>query len=124
MSENPHPQPDLTAQFRELGENLKNIFQSAWQSEEARKLRQEISEGMSELGKAASQAVDEFNASEAGQKLKSEAQDFKARVESGEVEAKAREELGRVMAFINTELNKFNRTGSPEPVEPADEQEG
>ncbi len=124
MSENPNPQPDLTAQFRELGENLKNIFQSAWQSEEARKLRQEISEGMSELGKAANQAVDDFNASEAGQKLKAEAQDFRARVESGEVESKAREELGRVMAFINAELNKFTRTGSPEPVEPADEKEG
>ncbi len=100
------PQPDLTSQFRELGENLKDIMQTAWESEEAQKLRQDIKTGLSELGKAANDAVDEFNASEAGQRLKEETQDLKARVVSGEAETKARQEISKVLHTINAELQK------------------
>jgi vacuolar-type H+-ATPase subunit E/Vma4 len=106
--QNPNPQPDLASQFRELGEQLKNMFQSTWNSEESQKLRSELKNGLSELGKAANDAVTEFNSSETGQRLKADAADFKARVESGDVEAKAREEVSKVLNFINTELGKIN----------------
>lgn len=99
-------QPDLTEQFRELGENLKNMLQSTWQSDEAQKLRTDIKDGLNELGKAATDAVNEFDASEAGQKIKEEAQEFKSRVKSGEVETRAREEISNILNTINMELNK------------------
>jgi phenylalanyl-tRNA synthetase alpha subunit len=118
MSENPEPQPNLTDQFRELGENIKNFFQSAWESEESQKFRQELQNGLNELGKATNEAVDEFKASEAGQKFKAEAEDFKARVESGEVEAKARHEISKVLTLINTELGKLNQKVAAQPTEP------
>jgi|SaaInl7_200m_RNA_FD_contig_31_227505_length_740_multi_6_in_0_out_0_1 hypothetical protein len=100
------PQPDLTSQFRELGDNLKNMLQTAWQSDEAHNLRQDIKDGLNELGKAANDAVTEFNASEAGQHIKDEAQEFKSRVQSGEVETQAREEISKILNTINTELDK------------------
>lgn len=106
MSEESTPQPDLTEQFRELGNNLKNIIQTAWQSEEAQKLHQDIRDGFNELGKAANEAMAEFNASEAGQRIKEEAQELKERVQSGEVEAKAREEISKVLNALNTEIEK------------------
>jgi hypothetical protein len=106
MSENTNPQPDLASQFRELGENLKNMFQQAWESDEALKFKEELRTGLTELGNAATQAVDDFKVSEAGQKLKTEAKDFKSRVESGEVEAKARDEISKALSLINTELQK------------------
>ncbi|MBN1668531.1 MAG: hypothetical protein JW862_15660 [Anaerolineales bacterium] len=117
-------QPDLASQFRELGDHLKNMLQSSWESEEAKKLRQELRHGLDELGKAATEAVDEFQVSEAGQKLKSEAEEFKARVESGEVEAKARQEISKVLATINAELDKLNQQWRKpeEPVHSKDEQ--
>jgi len=99
-------QPDLTSQFREMGDNLKNILQSAWGSEEAQKLRHDLKNGLSELGKAANDAVDEFNVSEAGQRIKEETHDLKDRVVSGEVEAKARQEISKALHSINTELQK------------------
>ena len=99
-------QPDLTSQFRELGENLKSMFQSAWESEEATKLKEEMKEGLTELGTAANQALEDFNVSEAGQKIKAEAEDFKTRVESGEVETKARDEISKALNLINAELQK------------------
>jgi septation ring formation regulator EzrA len=126
MSDNPESQSDIPSQFRELGENLKSFFHSAWESEESQKLRQEIKNGLDELGRATNEAVDEFTASETGQKFKAEAEDIKTRVETGEVEAKAREEISKVLNFINTELGKLNQKVTPqpsEPVEPAENSE-
>jgi hypothetical protein len=85
MSEN--TQPDIASQFRELGENLKNIFKTTWESDEAQTLKEELKNGLDELGNATVEAVEDFKVSEAGQKLKDEAEDIKARVESGELEA-------------------------------------
>lgn len=116
--ENPNPQPDITSQFRELGENIKNFFQSAWESEESLKFRQELQNGLNELGRATNEAVEEFKESEAGQKFKAEAEDFKSRVENGQVEAKAREEISKVLTFINTELGKLNQKVTAQPSEP------
>jgi hypothetical protein len=103
---NENKQPDLATQFRELGENLKLMFQSAWESEEAQNFKVDIKNGLEELGNAANQAIEDFQASETGQKIQVEAEDFKARVESGEVESKAREELSKVLEYINDELQK------------------
>ena len=99
-------QSDLASQFHELGENLKNIFRSTWESEEVQSLKEELKDGIKELGNAASQAVEDFNVSESGRKLKAEAQEFKSRLDSGEVEAKAREEISDALKLINAELSK------------------
>jgi hypothetical protein len=120
MSDNPESQFDISSQFRELGENLKNFFHSAWESEESLKLRQELKNGLDELGRATNEAVDEFKASETGQKFKSEAEDFKSRVETGEVEAKAREEISKVLSFINAELGQLNQKVAQQPSEPVE----
>jgi hypothetical protein len=127
MSENQPPETDIAAQFRELGENIKNFIQSAWESEESQKFRQELQNGMNELGRVANEAVDDLKASETGQKIKAEADDFLNRVETGEVEAKARQEISKVLDFINSELGNFNEhikpkgTQTPPPTEPESE---
>jgi len=104
MSENTTPQPDLADQFRELGENLKTMFQSAWESDEAQKFKEELKSGLTELGNATTKAVEDFKVSEAGQRLKNDADDLKARVESGDFEAKARDEISKALHTFNTEL--------------------
>ena len=121
--ENPNPQPDITSQFRELGENIKSFFHSAWESEESQKFRQELENGLNELGRATTEAVDEFKTSETGQKFKVEAEDFKTRVETGEVEQKARQEISKVLSFINNELGNFNEQIKPKEAETAPTEE-
>ncbi len=111
--ENPNPQPDITSQFRELGENIKNFFHSAWESEESQKFKQELENGLNELGRATNEAVDEFKSSETGQKFKAEADNFINRVETGEVETKARQEISKVLNFINDELGNLNEQIKP-----------
>jgi len=106
MTQNSQSQPDLGAQFRELGDQLKNLLQTAWKSEEAQQVKEELKTGLHELGRAANEAVEDFQASEVGEKIKTEAQDFKSRVESGEVETKTREEISKALAIFSTELQK------------------
>jgi len=115
MTEEQNP-TDLASQFKELGDNLKNVLQTAWQSDEAHNLRQDLKDGLNELGTAANDAVTEFNATEAGQRIKEEAQEFKSRVQSGEVEARAREEISDILNTLNEELNKaINQLTKSEP---------
>jgi transketolase len=114
--ENPNPQPDISAQFRELGENIKNFFQSAWESEESQKFRQELQNGLNELGRATNETVEEFKNSETGKKFKAEADDFIQRVEAGQVEDKARQEISKVLDFINAELGNLNEKIKPKPA--------
>lgn len=110
---NPESAPgDLADEFRNLGENLKTFFQTAWESEERKKFQQEIKDGMEELGNSLSQAASEFKESPTGQQLKSDIEDLHARVRSGEVENKFRTELLSVLRTINTELEK---AFSPKP---------
>ncbi len=115
MTQDPHP--NIASEFRELGKNLKNILQTAWESEEAHQFKQELKTGLTDLGKAATEAVNEFNASETSQRLKSDVQDFKARVESGEVETKARGEVFKALQTINAELEKVAAQWFESPAE-------
>jgi len=116
MTEN--QQPDLISQFRELGENLKSVLQTAWESEEAQQFKEEIKDGLEELGNAASDAVRDFNTNEAGNRIRSEAKDIRARIESGELESKARLELSKVLDMINSELQKTRKSFSKSETDP------
>jgi hypothetical protein len=121
--EKTNPQPDITSQFRELGENIKSFFHAAWESEESQNFREELKNGLDELGKATNEAVEEFKSSDTGQKFKAEADDFLNRVETGHVEAKAREEISKVLSFLNEELGNLNEQIKPKDVEPQPEDE-
>lgn len=103
---NPNSSEDLTDEFRNLGNNLKNFFQNAWESAERRKLQQEIETGLDELGKSLNQAFNEIKESPAGQQLKEDARDLHDRVRTGEVETKVRSELLTILHQVNAELQK------------------
>ena len=108
------PPDDLGDEFRNLGNNLKNIFQTAWESAERKKFQQEIEAGLNEIGKSLNQAVTEIKDSPAGQQFKEEARDLHDRMRSGELESKARNELLSVLQQVNAELQKVvsPKTGS------------
>lgn len=107
MSENKtEPTGDLHDEFVNLGRNLKEMFASAWESDERKRLQSELEEGMRELGTTLNAMAEEFRTSQAGQKLRQEVDDFSERVRSGEVEAKAREEIVKVLKTLNGELEK------------------
>jgi hypothetical protein len=117
----PPPENDLTSEFRTLGNNLKSILKSIWESEETQKLKREVQEGLTELGRVTNETAEEFVQGETGQRLKSEAEDLQQRIRSGEVETKARRELLKVLRVVNAELEKARSDWSPDEVETPDE---
>jgi hypothetical protein len=106
MTEGKKPEADIRDEFSAFGDNLKKALNAAWQSEERVKAQQEIETGINQLGKALNDFATSFSASEAGQKVKEEVDEFSERLRSGEVEAKARQELVKVLKTLNTELGK------------------
>ena len=99
---------DVSRELHNLRQNLKEIYQSAWESEERYKLQQDIEAGFEDFASSINKAVDEFKRSPTGQQLKSDVEDFSKRVKEVEVEEKARDELAAVLRRINSELEKVS----------------
>jgi gas vesicle protein len=120
MTETPDPKMDQTAEdlaseFKNLGDNLRNLFVSAWESEQRKSLQNEIETGLSDLGDTLKKTAADFEESETGQRIKSEAEDLRDRVREGEVERKVRSDLRDFLKKLNTELEKAVPT-DPEPT--------
>lgn len=98
---------DLGAEFRAFGENLKAMLRAAWDRPERQQLQAEIERGLTELGTTLRQTADEFSQSEVGQRVKTEVDDLRERVERGEVDKKVREDLGKALRTVNAELQKL-----------------
>ena len=105
-------------EFVEFGRNIKKALQSAWASEDRKKLQAEIEAGLNEAGKALKQAKEDFSRSKAGQTLKAEAEDFQKRVQSGELEAKVRSEVLSALRMANEQLKKAFSGGSSSDPKP------
>jgi hypothetical protein len=94
--DNPERPNDIADEFRQLGENLVQALRSAWESPERQKLQDEIEAGLDQFATTIKQEADSFQESPTGQRLKSDIEDFRQRVESGEVVDKARDELEKI----------------------------
>jgi hypothetical protein len=110
------PSNDLLDELHNLGNNLKTLLQSAWESEERKKTQKEIETGLNELAKTLSQAANEFSQSPTGQTLKADLQDLQQRIQTGEVETKVRSEVVSALRAANEGLKKAT-TGVKPPEE-------
>jgi hypothetical protein len=106
MTESTDPKTELSDEFRKLGENLTENLKAIWEHPETKGHREEIKEGLVQLGDTLSQAVREFSESPTGQRLQAGVDDLGEKVRSGEVESRARQELLQALNTINAELEK------------------
>jgi gas vesicle protein len=123
MSDEPMPQEDtksqqLKSEFEHLGDNLRQLFVNAWESEERKNFQDELERGLTDLGDSLKQTAKDFQESETGQQVKAEAEDLRDRIASGEVEQKVREDILSVLHKVNAELEKITK---PEPEDPETE---
>jgi len=116
-NENKSPSDNIGDQLNELGKNLRQALQTAWESEERSKLQKEIEDGLANLGASLSQAAKDFSSSPAGQSLKEDVEDLKERWQSGEVGSKVRTEVAEALRKVNEELQKANRKNTPPPAD-------
>ena len=111
---------DIADELRTLGKNLKDALQSVWESDERKKLEDEIRAGLADLGVTLSEAAGDFKRSQAGQQLKEDIHDFRRRVHSGEVSTKVHDELINALRMANTELSKMSSKRSETPASSAE----
>ena len=122
MTEQNHPRQDpsnsdIADELRMLGKNLKDALQSAWESDERKKLEEEIRAGLADLGVTINEAASDFRQSQTGQQFKEDIHDFRRRVHTGEVSTKVHDELINAIRMANNELSKMSgkRSGSAAP---------
>lgn len=106
MSEDKKPDETLLDEFHNLGENLVNTFRAAWDNPERKKLQQEIEDGLTEMRSTMKQEVESFQESPAGQRLKSDIEDFQEWVSSSNADEQIRAELIKALNIANSELKK------------------
>ena len=111
MSDSPDPKPDVSAEdlaseFHNLGANLKRFFVNAWESEQRKTIQSEIEAGLNDVGDTLKTTANEFQESETGQRIITEAEDFRDRVRDGDVEQKVRSDLTNMLQKLNSELEK------------------
>jgi replicative superfamily II helicase len=107
--ENKHEHGNLRDEFRSLGQNLKEMINSAWESEERKDLQGELEEGMRELGNVLNDFASNLKSGEIGQSIRREVGDVRDRVHSGEMEDKARQEILKALKVLNDELEKASQ---------------
>ncbi len=115
-NENKSPNDNIGEQLNELGKNLREALQSAWESEERRKLQKEIEDGLANLGASLSQAAKDFSNSPTGESLKEDVKDLQERWRTGEVTIQRHVQRSQKhCAKLMTELQKATRKNPPPP---------
>ena len=106
------PSGDILEELRELGRNLGALLQSAWESEERKKVQQEIETGLKDVSKS----LQDLASSQTGQTIKSDLNELHERLRTGDVEAKVRAEVLSALRLANDGLKKA--AAPKEPPQP------
>jgi len=120
MTEENKTNSEIKAAFIDLGKNLKNAVNTAWDSEERTHIQEQIEYGLSDLGSALETFVTDLSTSEQGQKFKDGVEDFGERLRNGEVEEKAKADLVKTLEYLNTQLDKLSGKLTPKDEEPTE----
>jgi hypothetical protein len=110
MSDQIPPENDVSREFAALGENLKKVLQAAWESDERRKLQQELEKGASALGAS----LTDFAQSESGQKIKADLDELREKAQFDKVETNVRDGVLTALRQLNAALEKAAQPKKPE----------
>jgi len=99
-------QKELADELRDLGNHIKEFLHTFWESQERKRIQQEIETGMTNLGESLNQAADEFQHRPTGQRVKEEFDDISERIRSGEMETSIRRDFLSALRTANAELEK------------------
>jgi ElaB/YqjD/DUF883 family membrane-anchored ribosome-binding protein len=105
---------EIMDELHNLGKNLKDLLQSAWESEERKKAQKEIETGLNDLLRTLSQTANDFAQSPTGQTLKADIEDLHQRIQTGEVEKRVRDEVVTALRMANEGLKKAAAGNQPD----------
>jgi hypothetical protein len=97
---------DVTEEFKRLGRQFGAALESLFSSEEARKIEQDIRDGVKSFATEVEKTVREVSSSPAAERLRTDAVDLKNRVETGDVGRKAQATLVEGLRWLSAELER------------------
>jgi phage-related protein len=125
MTEEQKPSSEILDELEALGQQLVTAVKSLWESEDSRKLRQEIGEGFAELGQQIDTAVKSAQESEAVQQFEEQVKETVDKARESDVAGKLEQGLATGLRELNEQISKL--VGSPEgktEAEPEGESQG
>lgn len=117
-----HAHTDLMDEFKRLGRQFGDTLQSAFNSEEARRMETELRAGMKTFADEVERVFREAKDSPAASRMKEEATVVKERVETGDVGRKAQEGIVGGLRWLSDELEKLANQFTPAQQPPNEKQ--
>lgn len=106
MTDTPPDEENLRQEFESLGKNLIGALRSAWEAPESKRLRDEMTSGLSDLGSSLKREADYLASHPATQQVKSDVEHIGEKIKAPEAQAKVRRELIGALQTMNAELQK------------------
>jgi hypothetical protein len=106
MSEKKADSERISEEFQRFGENLVRALEAAWESEDLKRLTQEIQNGVKAFGTAVETAAKEALQSPSARKAREEIEQFSERIQSGEAAIEIREGILKTLKRINADLEE------------------
>ncbi len=98
---------EVLDELHSLGQQLTTAVKSLWESEESRKLRQEIGDGFVELGRQVETAVETARESEAAKQFSEQVKDTMEKARESEIPTRMEEYLVTGLRELNTQVSKM-----------------
>lgn len=117
---------EILDELHSLGRQLVTAVKSMWESEESRKLRQEIGEGFVELGNQLDTAVKSAQESEAAKQFSEQVKEAVDKARDSDITTKVEEGLLTGLRELNVQLSKVVdsiTSDEPDKAEPEAESE-
>ena len=114
------PGIDVAAEFQQLGQQLGETLQSAWESDERKRIETEVREGVRSFVAEIDKVLQGVRTSESTAKLREDAVGAKAKVDESELGQKAREGIVEGLRWLSVGLNELAVKFAP-PEKSADE---
>ena len=112
--------PDLVGEFQTLGRSFAEAFETAWNSEERKRVEEEVRAGVQSFASEVDKVIREAKSSPTGERVMNEAGDMANKVESSDIGQRALEGLSQGLAWVSVEMGKLAEELTPMEKSPED----
>jgi hypothetical protein len=115
--------PDLVFEFQTLGRSFAEAFESAWNSEERKRVEDEVRAGVQTFADEVDKVIREAKNSPTGERVSKEADDMATKFETSEFGRRALEGLSQGLSWMSVEMGKLAEQFKPEEKAPEEAEE-
>ncbi len=124
VSKESKEKPDLVNELSNLGKQLGETINAAWNSEERQRFEREVKEGVQSFAQEVDKAFRDVRESPAAQRAKDEASEIKNRVNEADLGQKTQSSIAQGLRWMSIELGNLAEQFAPREKQPEGEMPG